>query len=202
MHPGEEEIDAQLRDAILREPLDTAGLDARIRERMDRSRIQRGKWIAAFGVAAVVTLLIGGYWLLPNRSAMALCVDAARDHRIEVIEHQRRTWLTDPAAIDAMAARRGLSAPAEALAPPDYRISRGKLCRLGGQVFLHFVYSDGAHEFSLYLRDRVAGQPAVRADLGSANVALIESARFTALVVTAGSRRDAPDLARFASARL
>jgi hypothetical protein len=214
---GDEFIDAQLRDAILAEPIDTTGLDAQIRKQIadegNRRRIHRGKWIAAMGIAALLAIAVGGYWFLPNRGRAAMCADAARDHRIEVVEHQRRTWLTDAAAIDALAARRGLSAPApEAMAPAGYRLERGKLCRLGGRVFLHLVYSNGVREFSFYLRDSAPSETfpgtaraigaGLNFDLGAEHVAQAPSLRFTALVVTDESQDAARDIARSAAKQL
>jgi hypothetical protein len=139
-----------------------------------------------------------------------MCADAARDHRVEVVEHQRRTWLTDAAVIEALAERRGLSAPgAEAIAPAGYRLERGKLCRLGGRVFLHLVYSNGAREFSFYLRDSSPSEtfPGTARTIGNLNlgrehVAQVPSARFTALVVTDESQDAARDIARFTAKQL
>lgn len=214
---GDELMDAQLRAAILAEPIDTAALDARIRQRVavevNRHGIQRGKWIAGAGIAALLTIAVGGYWFLPNRGTAAMCADAAHDHRVEVAEHQRRTWLTDASAIDALAARRGLSArAAEAIAPAGYRLERGKLCRLGGRVFLHLVYSNGLHEFSFYLRDSAPSEAfpgtsrAIAAglnfDLGAEHVVQVPSVRFTALVVTDESQDATRDIARFAATHL
>jgi hypothetical protein len=212
----DEPLDAQLRDAIFAESLDTTALDAHIRQQIavegNQRRIHRGKWIGAAGVAALLTIAVGGFWFLPNRGPAAMCADAARDHRIEVVERQRRTWSTDAGAIDALAARRGLSAhAAEAMAPAGYRLERGKLCRLGGRVFLHLVYSDGAREFSLYLRDSAPAETfpgivrtigAVHLDLGAEHVAQVPSARFTALVVTDESPDAARDIARFTAKQL
>jgi hypothetical protein len=213
MEPGDLEIDQRLRAAILAEPMDTTALDARIRERLglaSRGPIRRGKWIAAAGIAAILAIAVGGYVLLPNRGSAVMCSDAARDHRIEVVESGRRNWLMDAASIDALAAKRGLPGTgAEAIAPPGYRLERGKLCRLGGRVFLHLVYSDGAHEFSFYLRDSVPsetflGTPRAMAglDLNAEHVAQVESPRFTALVVTNESRDAARDIAHFTSRQL
>jgi hypothetical protein len=73
------------------------------------------------------------------------------------------------------------------------------------------VYSDGAHEFSFYLRDSVPsetllGTPRAMAglklDLNAEHVAQVESSRFTALVVTDESRDAARDIAHFASHQL
>jgi hypothetical protein len=204
---GDEMIDAQLRDAILAEPIDTAALDARIRQQLqiqiNRHRIQRGKWIAAASIAAVLLVAVGGYLFLPNRGPAVTCSDAALDHRIEVVEHQSRTWQTGVATIDALSARQGFSMrAAQSIAPAGYHVARGKLCRLGGRVFLHLVYSDGLHEFSFFLRDRAAGAALPATDLGAEHVAPVASARFTALVVTDESRAAALDIACFASARL
>jgi hypothetical protein len=213
--PPEEEMerdelmDAQLRAVILAEAMDTAALDASIRKQIaaeiNRRSVQRGKWIAAAGLAAMLAIAMGGYWFMPNRGPAAMCADAAMDHRAEVIEHQRRNWLADAAAIDALAARRGLSTPAaEAMAPAGYRLERGKLCRLGGRVFLHLVYSNGAREFSFYLRDSAPSGPfpgsaramgALNFELGSEHVAQVRSLRFTALVVTDESQEAARDIA-------
>jgi hypothetical protein len=220
--PGEEIqrdelMDTQLRDAILAEPIDTTALDGHIRKQIaveeNRRRIHRGKWIAAAGIAALLAIAVGGYWFFPNRGAAAMCADAARDHRAEVIEHQPRNWRTDAGAIGALAAPRGLSAAAaEALAPMGYRLERGKLCRLGGRVFLHLVYSNGVREFSLYLRDSLPsedflGTPrramaGLNLDLGSEHLAQVPSVRFTALVVTDESQDAARDIARFTAKQL
>lgn len=213
----DELMDAQLRDAILAEPIDTTALDAHIRKQIaaevSQRKIQRGKWIAAAGIAALLLIAVGGYWFLPNRGSAAMCADAARDHRVEVVEHQRRDWLTDAAAIDALAVQRGLSAlAAQAMAPAGYRLERGKLCRLGGRVFLHLVYSNGAREFSLYLRDSLPseaflgtprrGMSGLNLDLGAEHVAQVPSMRFTAMVVTDESQDAARDIARFTAKQL
>ncbi len=208
------ELDAQLREGVMgeggtAEKIDAAELSVRIHESVgDARRIQRGKWIAVASVAAILLVTIGGYRLFSSRDA-ALCVDAADDHRTEVVEHQRRTWLTDPSAIDRLAARRGLeSVTLAALAPAGYHLDRGKLCRLDGRVFLHLVYSDGSHEFSFFLRDRPAEDhaPAIAAtlnlDQGAEHVAAVENARFTALVVTDESHEAAREIANFAAKRL
>ena len=207
----EEDIDAQLdqqlRDAILAEPLDTAALNARIVAELNRSqntsRVHRGRWVAAMSIAALLLLAIGGYFLAPNRGNAAMCVDAARDHRIEVVEHSQRRWLTDVAAIDSLASKQGFSARStDTIAPPGYHVARAKLCRLGGRVFLHLVYSDGAHEYSFYLRDSAAQDLAAARDVDAEHVAPVLSRRYTALVVSDESRATAMELARLTAARL
>jgi hypothetical protein len=198
------QLDRQLRDAILAEPLDTAALDARILAQLGRQRIQRGKWIAAIGIAALLAIAVGGYFFLPNRGGnRVMCADAARDHRIEVVEHSQRRWLTDVAAVDSLASKQGFSARSTAmLAAPGYRVARGKLCRLGGRIFLHLVYTDGAHEYSFYLRDSAAEDLAPTVDVDAEHVAPVPNRRYTALVVSDESRATALEIARLTAARL
>ena len=193
----DENLDQQLRDAILSEPVDTAALDARIRHELNRASVLRGKWIAVASVAAMLTIAIGGYRIVVNRNA-AICNDAILDHRIEVAEHAPRKWLSDPAAVQSLAASRGLpAAPVAAIAPAGFRFEHGRLCRLGGQVFLHLVYTDGAQEVSIYLRKRdVSATPAVA---NQGNVAIENARGIIAVAVTDGSKIDAAGLARRAA---
>ncbi|HLW77880.1 MAG TPA: hypothetical protein VKS01_12865, partial [Bryobacteraceae bacterium] len=111
------EIDLQLRDAIRAEPADTTALDLAIRRKLaeDVRHVRRGKWIAAAGLAALLLITVGGYRIFAVRDA-ELCADAAGDHRAEVVEHQSRHWLTDSAAIAALAERQRISVDAAALA--------------------------------------------------------------------------------------
>lgn len=193
----DDQIDAQLRSAIVAEPVDTAALDARIRHELNRASIRRGKWIAALSLAAMLAMVIGGFRLISNRNA-SICSDALRDHRIEVSDHAPRKWLSDPAAVLSLASSRGLpAAPVAAIAPAGFQFEHGRLCRLGGQVFLHLVYTDGAQEVSIYLRKRDAsGAPGV---VNQGNVA-VESARgIVAVVVTDGTHGDAAEMARHAA---
>ncbi len=196
----DEDLDRHLRDAIIAEPVDTAELDTRIRLEMaresDRTKIRRGKWIAAISVAAMLAIAIGGYRVGANRSA-AICNEAILDHRIEVAERSPRKWLNDPAAVGSLASARGLpAAPVNAIAPDGFQFEHGKLCRLGGQVFLHLVYTDGSKEVSVYLRKREAGKSPVVNQTGVA----IESAHgIVAIAVTDGAKIDAAGLARRAA---
>jgi hypothetical protein len=199
-------MDERLRAALLAEPVDTSALDARVRALVNRSsieqRIHRGKWLAAASIAAVFVIAVGGYFYLPNRGNTAMCADAARDHRVEVVDHARRNWLTETAAMDALAVKHGFSAArAKAVAPAGYRLERGKLCRIGGRVFLHLVYSDGSHAFSFYLREH-GGDAGPVVDVAGDHVAPVSSGQFTALVVTDESRAAAVEIARFAGLHL
>jgi len=196
---AEEDLDQRLREAILGEPVDTTTLDLEIRRKVaqDVRRVRRGKWIAVASVAALLLLMVGTYRLFANRDA-ELCADAAMDHRTEVANHQPRRWLTDSSAIAALAAKQKIAVDAAAIAPPGYHLERGKLCRIGGRAFLHLVYSDGAREFSLFVRDHPA-QSNVRMtayDSGAEHVAPVESSRYTALIVSDESPASAQEIAR------
>ncbi len=198
----EYELDRPLREAIHSEPIDTSALDLEIRRKVaeDARRIRRGKWIAAVGIAALLVLMIGGYRMLANRDA-ELCSDAALDHRYEVVDHQPRRWQTDPSAIAALAVKQQIAFDASAVAPTGYRLERGKLCRIGGRAFLHLVYSDGSHEFSLFVRERPAQMNTRLAllDSGAEHVAPVQSSRYTALIVTDESQDSARRIARLMS---
>jgi hypothetical protein len=194
---NDDQIDEQLRTAIVAEPIDTAALDARIRHELNRGSIRRGKWIAALSLAAMLAMAVGGYRVLAHRDA-TICTDALRDHRIEVSDHAPRKWLNDPAAVLSLASSRGLpAAPVAAIAPAGFRFEHGRLCRLGGQVFLHLVYTDGAQEVSIYLRKRDAsGAPGI---INQGNVAIENARGIVAVVVTDGSHGDAAEMARHAA---
>jgi len=144
--------------------------------------------------------------------------DAAADHRHEVVDAHWRPWLTDPAAMAALAERSGIETRAIlALAPPGYRLARAKRCALDGRPFLHLVYSNGAQEFSAYLRPRDAqplagmasdasatasGATVYTGDFGAEHVGCVQTSSVTAMVVTDESAAAASDLARFAGAAL
>ena len=96
------ELDERLSKAVLAEPVDTSRADLAIRRGID-SRISLLRvWIAA-GVAAmlVVALVIS----LASAGSKAVFAAAAQDHRREVIDHEKRTWFSQPDQLDALAAR-------------------------------------------------------------------------------------------------
>ncbi len=166
----QEQRDDLLRAAILSEAVSTAAIYRRVRERIEAEldgapRIGHAvgsgtQWrIAALASIAALLLLAFAYrhWYGPSGVYAA----AAADHRSEVVDAHWRPWLTDPAAISALAERTGVAPSAVlALAPPGYHLARAKRCALDGRPFLHLVYSNGAQEFSAYLRPRDAGWPA------------------------------------------
>ena len=200
------EFDSRLRaqaDAADRE-IDTAALDHAILRRIaaEEGRRLPARWLIAAGVTAVLIASTLAYrvWHVPQVSAV--CEDAARDHHHEVIDRQPRAWLSDHAQIEELAQRQGLPASAVvSLAASGYRMERGKLCRLDGQVFLHLVYTDGAQEFSVFLRPKDAKPVAgvYTADLGADHLASFQTERLAAIVVTDQSAEAALHLVRLAA---
>jgi anti-sigma factor RsiW len=210
-------LDSRLREGVLSEDIDDTALDRRIRRDLaaqPQARTFRPAFAAA-GIAAVLLLGGLGYRAWSTTAIPRMCTEAAHDHEREVIEGQPRIWLTDPAAIEALAARQGVPAQAvTALAPSNFRIERGKVCRLDGRLFLHLVYTDGAQEFSAFLRPREE-QPAPGASsktasessnhaipIGREHVGFFETQRLTAVVVTNQPGDAAERLTRFAASVL
>ena len=135
-----DDFDRELRDEWNRAPVDTEGLRVAIRSRIGRRR-RVSRSVAA--VVAAVLLALAGYRLTRPPQ---MFVDAARDHRAEVVEKAPRRW-------------RGSDNAAPAVA--GYSLVRAKICRLDGRRILHLVYTDGRTEYSLYLTP-----PGARAPVG------------------------------------
>jgi anti-sigma factor RsiW len=175
-------LDAGLRNAILQEPIDTSRLDARIRERIAPPV---WRWVGA--AAAVV--LVGCLGLYRTTRPEQACLDAAFDHHREVVEGQRRTWRSDPGAIEALAAQQGIALTAfSRLSGAGLRLERAKICRLDGRVFLHLVYSSGDREVSVYLRHEEASPQAVQeAGAGRERVAYFDAQGLHTIVVADAS---------------
>ena len=144
------ELDALLRDACEREAIDTAALERSVRARL-RHRVLALQWMA---LAAALILIA---WSVSYRlRAPSVFEQAARDHRVEVVEHSPRRWRTENAAIDGIARRFGFSSEQAArLAPAGYKLEHAKICGLDGRPALHLVYSSGdvsgGSEFSVYI---------------------------------------------------
>jgi anti-sigma factor RsiW len=214
------EMDRMLRAGVLAEDLNTSALDSRVSAQIASSEKRRRavsrRWLA-IAASVVAGLIVAGlsYRAFVNRQTARVYADAARDHRNEVIYQQPRRWLADPAAIETLAVQQGLRvATVTALAPSGYHLEHGKLCRLDGRAFLHLVYSDRGHEFSLFLRqgdgDALPGKPRETvngrllhtADLGDEHLACFQSDRLALMVVGDQSSEVVLRLARFAAGAL
>jgi len=228
----EKRLDDLLRAGVLADTISAAPLDRRVREQIDAeladpARVgppraapsvpQRPRWrVAAIGAVAALLLFAVGYRHLSQTHSVY--ADAATDHRHEVVDAHWRPWLTDTTAIAALAERSGVDSRAIlALAPPGYRLARAKRCALAGRPFLHLVYSNGAEEFSAYLRPRdaqplaeLAGAASATAsgvtvytkDFGPEHVGCVQTGGVTAMIVTDESAAAASDLTRLAGVAL
>ena len=153
------------------------------------------RWLVVGGIAAM--LLIGFQWQrhqLPDR----LYADAARDHQLEVLDHQPRHWRSDLAAIEPIASRFGITrAQISDFAPAGLHLARAKVCGLDGSPALHLVYSDGRREISMYVRrGAFASLKAVTAEIGPERLASAGNGRYSTLIVSTGSLEECRQLAR------
>ncbi len=191
------QIDVRVRDAVFSESVDASQIEDNVRQAI---AAPSRRWMgAAASIAAAI--VIGGIgfrlWSAPNRT----CVEAAGDHKAEVVNGARRTWRADPASIAELADRQGISYAAVArLSGAGFDLERGKLCRLDGRIYLHLVYSNGAEKVSVFLRQRDSGSanPIRTAEALSENVAYFDTDRVSALVVAHKSPDAATQLARHA----
>lgn len=196
------ELDAHLRRAVLAEPVDTSAADLAIRHGLARDLRMRRIWVAA-GVAA---MLVAGTFIVrvvdrSRAEANLVCAAAAQDHLREVLNHEPRTWASQPEKVGALAARIQMSESAPA-AIEGYRLEHAKLCRLNGRIFLHAVYSNGSHEFSLFLRQPDSHPSSVRVTgSGGEEVAAFETSHVAGMIVT-DHASEAAHLAQSAAAAL
>jgi hypothetical protein len=151
-----------------------------------------------FALAGLAAALLLAVFLMRARPVYAA---AARDHRIEIVELQPRKWLTDRAAIAAMAQREGVPDSAiDRIEPAGYRLARAKLCFLDGRIFLHLVYASDAGRLSVFLRpaDRIEAVHAERH--GAEYAAGFQDRKVNAVFVTEQSGDAVVRFARSAAA--
>jgi anti-sigma factor RsiW len=226
-------VDARLRKALLAEDLDVSRVNRRVRELMAAEPLEsvsaaaaspslkvmpkplpRRRWVsAAAGIAAALVLAAAGYLMLPGKFSRVYA-DAAEDHQGEVIDHSPRRWFTDPAQIAAVEKYFGLSIEVPQELAGGYHLEHAKVCQLDGKLYVHAVYTDGTHEFSLFLRPRdtarvtgavegIANGRLLHASTsGSEHLASFKTSRLLAVVATNLDSQAAIADARLASASL
>ena len=221
----QKDLDALLCDAVLAEQIDTSSVDMLIRQTIQAQRESKFDpqsstsahryWIAI--AAAIVLAAIAGlsyrYW--PSPVVAPVYAAVVHDHQVEVVERARRPWVSDSAVIELLAAKQGVSESAlAAITPANYHLERAKLCPLDGSTYLHLVYSDGAHELSVFVhqgdlaplsgatRGSANGRVLHTASVGHDYLAGFQSGRLTALVVTDQSAPAALDAARSVASAL
>jgi anti-sigma factor RsiW len=188
-------MDARLRKALCTGLPYAGEIERSVWGRIARERSRRWMFLAA--AAALLIAAVMAYRMRPER----LYADAALDHRREVTERQPRRWRTDPAEIEKLAARYDL-ADVAALAPAGYRLEHAKMCGIDGQPALHLVYTNGAREFSVFVRPGGGVEPVSAHSVGSEHLARFRTARHEAVIVTDGSSGECLQFARFAAAAL
>jgi len=214
-------LDARLREAVLADQPDTSTVDARVRAQIfapaaAQSAVQQTAhfhWRLATAAGVLLLLAAGiGYRVLIDSHVPRVFADAADDHQDEVVTQQPRRWLSDRAAIEALAAKQNVPVQdVTALEAKGYRLERGKICSLDDRIYLHLVYSAGGKEFSVFLRDgdgvnlsgapsaNSAGQEIYKSDRGDAHVAGVQADGITAFIVTNESGDIATQLAEMAA---
>jgi anti-sigma factor RsiW len=194
-------VDVRLRAAVGYEMPSTADLDRSVMRQIRSDSLTRRRGFMV-GAAALVLLAAGSAWWVRPAAVPRLYADAARDHRLEVVDRQQRRWHFESSEVNALAGRFGLSGTdVTRLAPAGYRLEHAKICGLDGEPALHLVYASSAREVSLYVR-RNSATPAGQLVVGSEVVDVLRTRRFTALVVAQGPRADCVEFAQFAAARL
>lgn len=188
-----EQLDARVRAAYPEGLLEASAVQRAVRERI---ALQRARlWMTAVS-AAVVIFAIASYTLFKMRSSVY--AELARDHRREVTEQQPRRWRTQPSEIAALIARYGVTAPmVSGLAPTGYRLEHAKTCAMAGKPILHLVYTNGAKELSVYVRQRDGGeaQPKIM-KVNTEQVATLHHDGFEAAIVMEGSGTECLEWAR------
>lgn len=158
---------------------------------------------ASLTVIVLVALLAARSGLAPAR----VYQDAADDYRREVLGHEQVPWVLGETKLSGLAELEGVPVDtARALVGVGYHMEKGRVCRLDGRAFLHLVYTDGTHEYSVFLRrfeteplpgasqGAVNGKTLYEAKIGGQELASFRSGAFTVLVV-------APDQTALALAR-
>jgi hypothetical protein len=198
----DDELDQRLRASILSEQMDTAQLERSIRKKIKWSLLPRWALATAAGIALVIAGGLAYRALL--KPPPLICVAAARDHNHEIVNGAPREWLSEPAAIQSLAAQQGVpSAAIAALGRTGYRLEGGRLCFLDKKIFLHLTYSKNDLELSVYLRPRDPQSPVDssihQVSVETENLAYFQTAGLTAVFVAEHSRAEALAFARAAA---
>lgn len=157
----EADLDLLLKHALTEKPLQTQRLEARIRHSISHSPSPVRPSIMAFRYAAsamviLLALSLATFGYAKSRiDRTAICVDAADDHREEVIDNAPRKWKIDPQQIQALSQKMtGDPALAQRMTIPGYQFSGARTCYLHGKRYMHLRYSNGTNEISVFLRHR------------------------------------------------
>ncbi len=203
----EEELDGLLRGVVTADTVAADRVNAAVRQRIGaEARVQRTRALQAMAAALVIG--VAGWGAYAALHVPAVYAQAAGDHRREVVDGQRRVWVSDLREIQTLGSRLGLAAvPVETLAPAGHTFHHGRLCRLDGKLFLHLTYRSSESEISLFVqkpdtapaaligRDTVNGHSCWQ----RGDVAAVQTAEMQVLVT--GTAEPAV-IARYAAGRL
>jgi len=156
---AESDFDLVIKHAVTEERLQIRQLESHIRNEIRQSSRWRPSMflvmryaIAAVVVFAALSIVTFGY-ARGRIDLSAICIDAADDHREEIIDRSPRRWRSDPAQLAALSQKlTGDPALPERVVPPGYRLVGARICDLHGKPYMHLDYSDGSNEISLFLR--------------------------------------------------
>jgi anti-sigma factor RsiW len=196
-------LDLRLLNALKDDYPDPSRTERAVLRRIAAERRRRVFVFAGIAATAMAVLWIG-IGARANRQPERLYADAARDHRVEIMEHQPRRWRSELPDVDAVAKRFGLTA-AKTLefAPEGYKLTGAKTCGLEGRPALHLVYSNGEREFSLYVRSQTGRpQKTAAAQIAGEYLTALGNATYSAVVVTTGGMAECRQIAERTAALL
>jgi hypothetical protein len=203
---AESGFDVLLHDAIMDEPLRTEALERRIYADLfplTRTEVIRRTLHYAVAAAVIVgTLALGTLGYAGARTERsAVCVDAADDHREEVVEKAARKWRTSNDEIASLSQRLlGDPSVPHRIAPKGFTLLAARICMLNEHRYLHLQYTDGGKVMSVFvardsfparLFDSLAWHTPDARTAGGLNVASVQKSGLNVLLV---STSPAPEL--------
>ena len=203
----EADLDLLLKHALTEQPLETQRLESRIRNSIAHSHTPVRPSTLVFRYAAstllvLVALSLATFSYAKSRiDRTAICVDAADDHREEVIDKAPRKWRIDPQELQTLSQKMtGDSGLAQRIAIPGYQFSGARTCYLHGKRYMHLRYSNGSNEISLFLRhhdqhpswmtrllDPFTSKSAATETIDGLNIASEQKAQMTLVVASPSS---------------
>lgn len=198
--------DELIRDSFSAQEINAADVRARVLELIAprspksffRALHHRHVFILA-SVSAVVILFLSVslYSLLFAHHEETLYVSAVEDHVEEVVQRVPLPgWQETPAEIASFVkAKLGDSQINGKLALAEYHLERVRLCKLAGELYVHFDYRNEKSEFSVYVRpksgelpgkviDKVNGCGLHTASQGQFKIVGLQTAKFTIIIVS------------------
>jgi hypothetical protein len=185
-----QDLDARISEAFWEVPIHAGYLERRVLRQISGQRRKRRAGAAAIAAAVLIAVFIS-----KNRPP-GILVDAARDHRLEVMEHKPRRWTTKLVGFEPKFGMTGMKAAS--LAPDGFRLLHARICGLDGQKALHLVFTDGARDLSIYVRKRPGGRN-VTAQIGAEQLASASGAEYQRVAVTTGPAAECLQIARRAA---